>query len=99
MDKNSFIDKYINQINESGFKVVFKKIDSESNPFNSITDLHEYLSNKIHNEFDSHKNEIYLNWKKENFVKARIKDIANTYKFKKGHLIVDSKNIEQFLVL
>jgi len=86
MDKNSFIDKYINQINESGFKVVFKKIDSESNPFNSITDLHEYLSNKIHNEFDSHKNEIYLNWKKENFVKARIKDIANTYKFKKGHL-------------
>jgi hypothetical protein len=86
MDKNSFIDKYINQINESGFKVVFKKIDSENNPFNSITDLYEYLSDKIYNEFDSHKEEIYLNWKNENFVKARIKDIANLYKFKKGHL-------------
>lgn len=86
MDKNSFIEKYINQINESNFKLVFNKIDSEKNPFNSTTDLSEYLSDKIYREFDSCKKDIYQIWKNENFVKARIKNIANSYKFKKVHL-------------
>ena len=86
MDKNSFIEKYINQINESNFKLVFDKIDSEKNPFSSTTDLYEYLSDKIYREFDSCKRDIYQIWKNENFVKARIKNIANSYKFKKVHL-------------
>ena len=86
MNKDSFIDNYIDQINEPKFTLVFEKIDSEINPFNSTTDLYQFLSDKIHMEFDIHKNEIYSKWRKENFVKARIKDIANTYKFKKAHL-------------
>jgi hypothetical protein len=86
MDKNSFVEKYINQINESNFKLVFDKIESEKNPFNSTTDLSEYLSDKIYREFDSCKKDIYQIWKNENFVKARIKNIANSYKFKKVHL-------------
>jgi hypothetical protein len=86
MNKDSFIDKYINQINEPKFTLVFEKINSEINPFNSTTDLYQFLSDKIHMEFETHKNEIYSKWRKENFVKARIKDIANTYKFKKAHL-------------
>jgi len=86
MDKNSFVEKYINQINESNFKLVFDKIESEKNPFNSTTDLSEYLSDKIYREFDSCKRDIYQIWKNENFVKARIKNIANSYKFKKVHL-------------
>ena len=86
MTQEEFLENYIKKINSPHFKKVFDKIDKEINPFNSTTDLDQYLRDKIHKEFNLHKNEIFDLWRKENFVKTRIEDIANKYKFKKGNL-------------
>lgn len=84
LSKEDFIKKFIVEINSTGFKNLFSKI--EDNPFLNITTFEEYIKDKLHNEYSKKEDEIFERWKNLRFVKARIKDIAIEYKFKKSHL-------------
>ena len=87
MDQKNFIKRYIKQINSSNFSEVFKKIDKDKNPFKSTTDLGEYLKNRLYLEFPKHETDIYEKWKEVNFVKSKVRDIANQYYFKESNLL------------
>ena len=84
LSKTDFVQKYILQINSSGFKNLFSKI--EENPFSTFTNFEEYIKGKLHSEYDKNEDEIFHRWRNLDFVKARIQDLAIEYKYKKSHL-------------
>jgi len=82
--KEQFISKHIVEINSTGFKKKFDKIDNK--PFSNYTDFDEYLRGGAYAQFNSLGDEIFRKWKEKDFVVKRIDDLAIEYNFKSSHL-------------
>tara|TARA_Y100001958_G_C21230167_1_gene555848 strand:+ start:1625 stop:2512 length:888 start_codon:yes stop_codon:yes gene_type:complete len=84
LSKSDFINKYIVEINSTGFKNLFKNINNDT--FENYTDFENFIKNKTFLEYSKYEDEIFEKWKNLNFVKARIDDLAIEYKLKGSNL-------------
>ena len=84
LSKSDFINKYIVEINSTGFKNLFKKINNDT--FENYTDFENFIKNKTFLEYSKYEDEIFKKWKNLNFVKARVDDLAIEYKLKGSNL-------------
>tara|TARA_A100001015_G_scaffold312659_1_gene418270 strand:+ start:150 stop:590 length:441 start_codon:yes stop_codon:yes gene_type:complete len=84
LSKSDFINKYIVEINSTGFKNLFKNINNDT--FENYTDFENFIKNKTFLEYSEYEDEIFNKWKNLNFVKARVDDLAIEYKFKGSNL-------------
>ena len=84
LSKSDFINKYIVEINSTGFKNLFKNINNDT--FENYTDFENFIKNKTFLEYSKYEDEIFKKWKNLNFVKARVDDLAIEYKLKGSNL-------------
>ncbi len=84
LSKSDFINKYIVEINSTGFKNLFKNINNDT--FENYTDFENFIKNKTFLEYSKYEDEIFEKWKNLNFVKARVDDLAIEYKLKGSNL-------------
>tara|TARA_Y100001958_G_C21125297_1_gene468227 strand:- start:40 stop:990 length:951 start_codon:yes stop_codon:yes gene_type:complete len=84
-DKEKFIKKYIQEINDSNFGKLYK--DKIEGVFKNETNFKNYMKEKINNEYHQYEDKIFKEWKDLGFVKKRNKEIAIKYNFYKNDLI------------
>ena len=80
--KEAFVKANIELINSGIKKIVSKK----DNPFEKYTDCSNFLKEKFHRDIKNKGKMIFEEWKKQEFVEARIKDIANEHVYYHVHL-------------